>query len=1069
MRFGVLGPLAVWTDEGAAVRVPELKTRALLADLLVHRGRPVSVDQLVDDLWGGGTARLPRNPVGTLQTRVSQLRRALDAAEPGGRGLLVSQAPGYLLRAAPEAVDGDRFRALAERARATEDPRARAASLAGALALWRGPAYADFADEEFARPDAARLEDERLAVQEEYAEVRLELGEHAALAGELAEAVERHPLRERLRAAHLRALYRAGRQSEALAGFEDLRHRLAEELGVDPSPELAALHQAILTQDPLLDAPRTAVRAAAAPPREIPTNLPAPLSDLVGRDAAVSEVRALLDGSRLVTLTGPGGVGKTRLALATARALTGANADGRFPDGVWLVELSGLDRASGATPADAIAMVLGVRDDDAPAAATARRTPVELLAGALAARRLLLVLDNCEHVVDQVAVQVAALLRAAPGVCVLATSRESLALSGERLWPVPPLGEADAVRLFTARTAAAVPGFAPGPDDTAAIAAVCRRLDGIPLAVELAATRVRALGVAGLADRLDDRFRLLTSGNRDAPARQRTLRAMIDWSWEPLAGDERAVLRRLAVHADGCTLRAAEEVCAEDGLDVLDVLARLVDRSLVVRADGSGGGPRYRLLESVKAYCAERLDEAGESAEIRARFVRHHVALAARAEPHLYGHDQRRWLELLDAEAANQRAALEDAARLGLAADALRLVDALAWHWYLRGRLTEALRSLDLALGAEGGPPEARAKAAVWRAGFVLLTDTGAAAEAPASHEGIADPGARAWARWFLAFAHRGFGDLDVTGDLVHRALAEFRELGEPWGTAAALSVRATVHRARARLDAARRDAEESEALFRGLGDRWGRLKATNTLAELAEIAGDYDRAAGLHEEGLRMAEELGLWAEASFRLSGLGRISLLTGDHAAADDRHHRALKLAADQSNKVAEHFAAVGLALSARRRGDLDAAEARLLPWLDWIRTVDGEPGLALVLAELGFAAEQRGDADEALARHRDGLAAARRIADPRAVALALEGLAGARSLAGDARPAARLLGAAAALRASAGAPLPTAERGDVDRVAARVRALLGRDAFAAEYARGEADPGAASPAGQDAVSA
>lgn len=591
MRFGVLGPLAVWTDEGAAVRVPELKTRALLADLLVHRGRPVSVDQLVDDLWGGGTARLPRNPVGTLQTRVSQLRRALDAAEPGGRGLLVSQAPGYLLRAAPEAVDGDRFRALAERARATEDPRARAALLADALALWRGPAYADFADEEFARPDAARLEDERLAVQEEYAEVRLELGEHAALAGELSEAVERHPLRERLRAAHLRALYRAGRQSEALAGFEDLRHRLAEELGVDPSPELAALHRAILTQDPLLDAPRTAVRAAAAPPREIPTNLPAPLSDLVGRDAAVAEVRALLDGSRLVTLTGPGGVGKTRLALATARTLTGANADGRFPDGVWLVELSGLDRASGATPADAIAMVLGVRDDDAPAAATARRTPVELLAGALAARRLLLVLDNCEHVVDQVAVQVAALLRAAPGVCVLATSRESLALSGERLWPVPPLGEADAVRLFTARAAAAVPGFAPGPDDTATIAAVCRRLDGIPLAVELAATRVRALGVAGLADRLDDRFRLLTSGNRDAPARQRTLRAMIDWSWEPLAGDERAVLRRLAVHADGCTLRAAEEVCSEDGLDVLGVLARLVDRSLVVRADGPGGAP----------------------------------------------------------------------------------------------------------------------------------------------------------------------------------------------------------------------------------------------------------------------------------------------------------------------------------------------------------------------------------------------------------------------------------------------------------------------------------------------
>ncbi|MFD0904894.1 AfsR/SARP family transcriptional regulator [Actinomadura sediminis] len=1063
MRFGVLGPLTVWTDEGAEVRVPELKVRALLADLLVHRGRPVPVDRLIDDLWGG-SARPPRNPVATLQTRVSQLRRALAAAEPGGRGLVVSRAPGYLLRTGPEAVDGDRFHALAARGRAARDPRARAALLADALALWRGRAYADFADEEFVRPDVLRLEDERLAVQEEHAEVRLELGEHAALAAELGALVARHPLRERLRAVQLRALYRAGRQSEALAGYEELRRRLAEELGVDPSPELASLHRAMLEQDPALDAPRTGPPAAAAPPARpaARTNLPAPLTGLVGRETAVSEVRALLDESRLVTLTGPGGVGKTRLALEAARALADEDAGGRFPDGVWLVELAGLDRASGATPADAIAMVLGVRDDDAPTVGPGRRTPVELLAGALAARRLLLVLDNCEHVVDQAAVQVAALLRAAPGLRVLATGRTSLALSGERLCGVPPLGKADAVRLFTARAAAAAPGFAPGPGDTAAIAAVCRRLDGLPLAVELAATRVRALGVDGVADRLDDRFRLLTSGGRDAPARQRTLRAVIDWSWDPLAEDERTVLRRLAVHADGCTLPAAEEVCAADGVDVLDVLARLVDRSLVVPVAGAAHGPRYRLLESVKAYCAERLDEAGESAEIRARFVRYHVELAERAAPHLYGHDQRRWLELLDAETANQRAALEEAARLGPAADALRLVNALAWHRYLRGRPAEALRSLDAALAVPGGPPAARAEAAVWRAGFLLMGDTGTepVAAARARAEALPDPGARAWAQWFLAFAHRGFGALDVTSDLVERALEGFRGRGERWGTAAALSVRATVHRARGELAAAHRDAAESEALFRGLGDRWGRLKASNTLGELAEIAGDHPRAAALHREGLRMAEELGLWTEASFRLSGLGRISLLTGDHAAADDRHRRALALAAEQSNPVAEHFAAVGLALSARRRGDLGGAEARLLPWVDWIRTVDGEPGLALVLAELGFVAELRGDAGAALARHRDGLAAARRIGDPRAVALAYEGLAGARSLAGDARPAARLLGAAAALRASVGAPLPDAERGDVDRITARVRAALGDGAFAAEFARGEADPDPAS---------
>ncbi|GAA0957328.1 BTAD domain-containing putative transcriptional regulator [Actinocorallia libanotica] len=1031
MRFGVLGPLTVWTGEETPVHVPELKVRALLADLLVHAGRAVSADRLIDDLWGG-SGRLPRHPANALQTRVSQLRRALEAAEPGGRALVVSQAPGYLLRVEPEAVDAGRFHALVVRARATEDLRAKASLLSDALALWRGEAYADFADEEFARPEAARLEDERLTVLEEHAEVRLALGEHGTLADELGGPVAQHPLRERLRAVHLRALYRAGRQSEALAGYADLRERLAEELGQDPNRELAALYEAILRRDPGLD-------AKTAPRRPARTNLPAPLTGLVGRAEAVAEIRELLDAGRLVTLTGPGGVGKTRLALEAARSAA-EDADGRFADGVWLVELAGLDRGSGVTPADAIALALGLRDDSL-AVDAGRRAPMELLVDALAARRTLLLLDNCEHVVDLVAAQAGALLRAAPGLRVLATSQEPLGLSGERLWSVPPLEEADAVRLFADRAAAASPGFALTAANRADVSAVCRRLDGIPLALELAATRVRALGVAELAARLDDRFRLLVSGSRDAPARQQTLRAMIDWSWEPLTGPERVVLRRLAVHADGCTLEAAEEVCAEDGLDVLDLLARLVDRSLVVRVEGADGGLRYRLLESVKAYCLERLEEAGESAAIRERYVRYHVGLAARAAPRLYGHDQRRWLRLLDAEAANQRAALEEAARSGLVAEMLRLTNALAWHRYLRGRITEACRCLGLALAVAGGPPAERAEASVWLAGLTMLNGAEAGDAGPAVYEAIADPGGRAWARWFLAFTHRGFGHLDVTADLVERALEESRALGERWGAAASLSVRATVRRARGELAAARRDAEESESLFRAIGDRWGRMKATNTLGELAEIAGDYDRAARLHREGLRMAEELGLWSEASFRLSGLGRISLLTRDFAAADDLHRRARKLAAEQADKVAEHFAAVGLALSARRQGDPGAAEALLLPWVDWVRGVDGEPGLALVLAELGFAAEARGDAETALARHLDGLAAARRIGDPRAVALAYEGLAGARSLAGEPERAARLLDAAADLRASVGAPLPEAERDDVNRIADRIRDALG----------------------------
>ncbi|MEV4201182.1 BTAD domain-containing putative transcriptional regulator [Micromonospora globbae] len=1043
MRFGVLGPLAVWTGDGRPVRIPELKVRALLADLLAHEGRAVSSDRLIDDLW---TEQLPRNPINALQTRVSQLRRALDGVEPGTRQLVVSQPPGYLLRVDSAATDVGQFQALTAQARATDDLRVRADLLADALALWRGPAYADFADEQFVRPVAARLDEERLLALEEHAEVRLELGEHNQLVAELGDLVARHPLRERLRAVHLRALYRAGRQSEALAGYAELREHLADQLGLDPSPPLVALHEAILKHDPALDS--MAPTTTAARHR---TNLPAALTNLVGRAEAVVGVRELLESGRLVTLTGPGGVGKTQLALEVARAVSVT-----FPDGVRLVELAGLDRASGnsrAAVADVVAAVLDIRDDVTSHVAG---DPLEQLTGALQPKRLLLVLDNCEHVVEPVAALAEALLRAAPDVRILATSQEPLAIAGEQLWTVPPLalpppsvepadmGRFSAVELFVTRAAAAAPGFTLGPDNAAAVTAICRRLDGIPLALELAATRVRALGVHELAARLDDRFRVLVSGRRGGPARQQTLRAMIDWSWELLSEPERVILRRLAVHADGCTLAAAEQVGAEVGIDVLALLARLVDRSLVSMVDGVDG-PRYWLLESVRDYCVERLHQAGEHDEIRRRHLRYYTHLAERAQPHLHGPGQRRWLECLDRERANLRTALETAVRSADADSATRLVSALAWYWVLRGRLTEACRSLDLVLGIRADP-----RTAAWRAGVALMLNAGADPAAHtegASYESIADPRARARAQWFLAYARRGFTDLAGTSDLLDQALKSFRDLDDGWGTAAALSLRATISRARGELTDAQRDAMESQARFRELGDRWGQVKATNTLAELAEIRGDYSQAAHLHREGVRMAEELSLWGEMSFRLSGLGRIALLTGDFTAADEFHERAMRIAAGQYNKVAEHFAEVGLALSARRQGRYELVEDRLAKWVDWLRGVDGEPGLALVLAELGFAAEQSGDAESALHLHEQSLVSARKIGDPRAVALAIEGLAGAHSLAGNAAHAAHLLVTATALRESVGAPLPRGERGDVDRIIARLREALGDEMFAA----------------------
>ncbi|WP_329403947.1 BTAD domain-containing putative transcriptional regulator [Streptomyces melanogenes] len=1077
MRFEVLGPLQVRTDDGTSVTVREPKVRALLADLLAHHGQPVSTDRLVDDLWGEA---VPKNPANTLQTKVSQLRRMLELAEPGGRELVVHRPAGYLLEVPDDAVDSGRFTALTALARRTADAHERVPLLSDALALWRGPAFAEFRDHTFAQAVATRLDEQRLTVVEELAGIRLERGEHRLLADELGDLVKLHPLRDGLRAAHMRSLYLSGRQAEALDSYRELTERLAEEPGLDPGPELVALHRAILQQDPALaPSPAAAPRTPTGPPATATTaprtNLPAGLNGLIGRHEDVTNVRSLLQAGRLVTLTGPGGVGKTRLALEAAAPPADV-----FPDGVWLVELAaettGTDDAD--EVASAVADALGIRDHAAAPLPSGRAA--DRLAHALGPRRMLLVLDNCEHLIQPVAELAEQLLRHAPDLRILATSREPLAISGETLYAVEPLRESDAVRLFAARAAAVSPGFALGPANADAVALLCERLDGIPLALELAAARVRALGVHELSERLSDRFRLLNAGRRDAPARQRTLRAVIDWSWGLLTDPERAVLRRLAVFVGGCTLPAAEEVCAAPDVPadtVLDVVTRLVDRSLVTVVDGEDG-PRYRMLESVAAYALERLEEAGESRLARRRHRIHYTELAERSEPRLYGPDQRRWLRRLDSESANLRCALADAAagpdaggsNDGAADLAVRQVNALAWYWFLRGRLGEARRSFAMALGdraldgrasaspvpGDDGPSHAaRSSALARQAAFALLAGDDAHPKQPTDGGyGGADgeyDGADARARWFLALARCGFADPSAEGRTAG-LLAEFQAADDRWGMAATQSTRATEAMYRGDLTDLRRYAVDSAARFAELGDRWGQLRATEQLGVLAEIAGDYGEAARLHRDGVRIAEELHLWTDVSFRLSRQGRIALLTGEYASAAELHERARRLAAEQSHRPAEQFAATGLALGARRQGDLETAEAHLRPWLAWNRRHGVDSGTALILAELGFVAEQRGDAHQAQTLHLEGLTAARRTGDPRAVALALEGLAGAQSLAGRAHHAARLLGTAAAVRESVGAPLPRAERGDVDRATARARETLSEDAFATAFGQG-----------------
>ncbi|WP_432246977.1 BTAD domain-containing putative transcriptional regulator [Streptomyces sanyensis] len=915
MRYGVLGPLAVWDAEGRPVRVPEAKVRALLANLLVHGGGPVPADRLIEDLWASNP---PGGSTNTLQTKISQLRRVL------GREQVVREPAGYRLQLADHVVDALRFQELAARARAHREPSVKADLFADALALWRGPAYADMAEPLFARSEIARLEELRLAVVEDHAEVRLTLGEHTALAAELGTLVARHPLRERLRMAHMRALYRSGRQGDALQSFQVLRRELAEELGTSPGPEAAALHEAILHQEPHLATPAIGSRSCR-------TNLPAPLTPLIGRREAAAQVLARLDpgaSSRLVTLTGLGGVGKTRLAIAAA-----GEAAGQYPDGVWLVELAGLGAASAPDDiAERVITTLGLCE-------TAATEPdlddlVGWLCQAVADKQLLILLDNCEHLVESVAVLTRSLLSAVPAAHLLLTSQEALDVPGEVVHPVPPLAlpehtdpqtvaRSSAVELFVQRAAAAAPGFVLDAHNAAAVSTICRRLDGIPLALELVASRLRALSPRELAARLDDRFARPDVRVRGLPDRQQTLRGMLDWSWQLLTPDERTVLRRLVVHADGCVMPSAQAVCAGGELPaerIPDLLSRLVDRSLVVRE-----GDRFRLLESVAAYCAERLAETDEESAVRVRFVRYCTESAERESERLRGPDQRCSLERLDAETVNLRRALDLAVARGPAGHAVRLVNALAWYWFMRGRLPEARRSLRTALAADvGAAPAARLTARVWLAGVELRASQADVVPGPAGEDptaGIGDPVLKARLQWFLGTGLTGQGHHREGRQLVEASLAGARAARDPWGEAAAL-VELASH-----APAQDGSAELGAALFREVDDRWGQLRATRSLAMAAEREGERVRAERLHREGLLMAEELGLWTEVAETLVLLGRTALAGGLTERATELYERALSVSSERAYHRGEIRAEIGLGLVARLRGDRDAAVSHL----------------------------------------------------------------------------------------------------------------------------------------------
>ncbi|MEO3772376.1 BTAD domain-containing putative transcriptional regulator [Micromonospora sp. B9E7] len=901
MRFRILGSTQVLLADGREIPVGGPRLRALLALLVLDAGRVVSAERLIDGLYG---EHPPRGAANALQSQVSRLRQAL----PAEWNPVEFHPVGYRLAVDPEDVDAYRFERLAEagrRALAGGDwPRA-AAVLREALELWRGPALADVTG---APARAARLDELRLAAIEDRVDAELALGAPAALVAELREFVAAHPLRERSRGQLMRALSALGRPAEALAEFEDARRTLADQLGVDASAELAAIHLAVL---------RGEDRPAAEP------GLPSQLTTFVGRDEELRRVGDLLGERRLVTLTGPGGAGKTRLAIEAA---------GRVDGEVRFVELAGL--ADGSDVPQAVLSALGLRDAGLRAPVEPGRQPTDRLVEALAERRLLLVLDNCEHVIADAARLAARLLGACPALRVLATSREPLGLAGEALCPLsgltlPPLGASApdvddyaAVRLFAQRAADVVPDFSITPANVDTVLRICRTLDGLPLAIELAAARLRALPVAEVAARLDDRFRLLSMGSRAASPRHRTLRAVVEWSWDLLGDAERRMARRLTVFAGGAALEAAEQVCGLPREEFVDALTGLVDKSFV---EMSGG--RYRMLETVRAFCAERIADAGEADDRRRAHTAYFLEFAWTASDHLRRAEQLHWLRRLDAERDNLHAALRRATAAGDAADAAGLVAALSFYWWLRGMRGEGSRLaadvLDV-LGAEA-PPGLREE-------FVLcvynasLGGSGPLDSVRTQRSVIRSLDRPPRQPFLLYLSGISAGPPSGGSEHVDELMRELRRLvgSDVWINALGAMGSGSAQMWSGRWDEAGTALDAALDGFRQAGDRWGSMITLGVLGELAAWRDDPEAAGAHMDQAMRLAEELESAVDQADMLRTRGEIRLRAGDLGAAHDDFAAALLLAQRSGAPEFVSGARLGLAQVARLRGDL--VEAR-----------------------------------------------------------------------------------------------------------------------------------------------
>jgi predicted ATPase/DNA-binding SARP family transcriptional activator len=851
-RFRVLGPIEVRAGN-EPVALTGARQLKLLAFLVLNANRAVSADALIDAVWGPER----EGAVKRLQMAIARLRKTLTALEANEESVLRTVSGGYVLSVGPGELDAEVF---ADRVRdgrrglADGNPARASELLTEALGMWRGPALAEVAFEDFAQSEIRRLEELRLVALETRIDADLQLGRQAELIGELEALLSDQPTREHLAGQLMTALYRSGRQADALEVYQRTRAHLASELGLEPGPAIRALQDQILSHDSNLSEPDGSNRAIAteemgdqsgrARQRLHGSNVPTPTTPLVGRTEELSRATELLAAPevRLLTLWGPGGSGKTRLALeVAAAALT------RYRDGVWLVPLAPIqDRA---LMVSELARVLGV--------APVPREPLErTLVTALSERELLLVLDNFEHLLDASAV-VAEILANASRVDVLSTSREPLRIRGEQRMRVPPLSPSDAAELFLARARAIRPELSIDQEDRAAIDRICERLDRLPLALELAAALVGVFAPRRLETRLVDGL-TLPEGPRDLPERQRTLRATIGWSYRLLDLGERSLLAALSPFVGGVRLDSAESIWGDRAPDGLVSLA---EKSLLGRREDHDGEPRFWMLETIREFALERVSREGRSAEAADRHAAHFLALTDEAERHLLGPEQCRWLDRLEDDQANLRSALGHLTEH--APDtAVRMAANLEWFWIIRGYLVEGRDWLDAALAAAAAdcPQRVRALAAAGQVAVQLGDAAGAKPLLLEAHS-LADgrlPRLAVLAQTHLGWAEEALGNLDTSTVWHERAVAAAREATDDWAVEIALTNYGVSLARTGNLDAAGPMFREALHVARQSGEPRGIALAASNMAEMAVNLGELDEADALSDEALAHAQEIG-------------------------------------------------------------------------------------------------------------------------------------------------------------------------------------------------------------------